>query len=124
MLIKPTYDKSYVIQFERGKDVQTTQVVDTTEEQLVQLIMHTMKGRFTNAAFQRELNETKKTVGTDTKAAMKLIREVSHKYPSVCIKLFVHTLTSHKLCRKFPHVYNLSPRQARIEIEKAIRNNN
>ena len=32
MRIKPTYEKSYLIRYSRGQDVQTTEVVDANAE--------------------------------------------------------------------------------------------
>ena len=99
MLIKPTYDIFYRIVYTRGKDKQTTDVVETTTEQLSDLIFSSIKS---------------KTNHPEGKSGL---------IPSTNVQLWKYDNTTKKsrLCREFPKVFNQSPRQVRIGIEKAIK---
>lgn len=99
MLIKPTYDKFYRIIYTRGKDKQTTDVVEATEEQVKDLVTLVIKGRTFHPAGK------------------------SGVIPSTNIQPWEYNCLTkqNRLCREFPKVYNLSPRQVRIGIEKAIK---
>lgn len=108
MRIKPTYEKSYLIRYSRGKDVQTTEVVDATAEDVRVLICNTMKGHFTHP--QAKVAATKIVV-----------LEVDHVRKKSSISKFVYTNKGRDFEKDFVLVFNLSPRQVRIEIEKAIR---
>lgn len=102
MLIKPTYDKFYRIIYTRGKDKQTTDIVDATEDQVKDLIMVVIKGRTFHPAGK------------------------SGVIPSTNVQLWEYNnLTKqNKLCREFPKVYNVSPRNVRTTIEASVRSNN
>ena len=108
MRIKPTYEKSYLIRYSRGKDVQTTEVVDATAEDVRVLICNTLKGHFTHP--QAKVAATKIVV-----------LEVDHVRKKSSISKFVYTNKGRDFEKDFVLVFNLSPRQVRIEIEKAIR---
>ena len=108
MRIKPTYEKSFIIRCSRGKDVQTTEVVDATAEEVRILISNTLKGHFTHP--QAKVAATKIVV-----------LEVDHVRKKSSISKFVYTNKGRDFEKDFVLVFNLSPRQVRIEIEKAIR---
>lgn len=98
MLIKPTYDKFYRIVYTRGKDKQTTDIVEATEEQVKDLVTVVIKGRTFHPAGK------------------------SGVIPSTNVQLWEYnSLTKQtRLCREFPKVYNQSPRNIRTKIEKAV----
>lgn len=98
MLIKPTYDKFYRIVYTRGKDKQTTDIVDATEDQVKDLVTVVIKGRTFHPAGK------------------------SGVIPSTNVQLWEYnSLTKqNRLCREFPKVYNQSPRNIRTKIEKAV----
>ena len=108
MIIKPSYEKSYLIRFSRGKDVQTTEVVDATAEDVRVLICNALKGHFAHP--QAKVAATKIVV-----------LEVDHVRKKSSISKFVYTNKGREFEKDFVLVFNLSPRQVRIEIEKAIR---
>jgi hypothetical protein len=98
MIIRPTFDKSYLIICERGKDTQKLEVVEATEKEVLEVIGHALLGRFTHPE-----------------------AKTGH-IPSTCVKVWTldHVQHQKRLCRKFPHVYNLSPREVRLKIETQI----
>lgn len=98
MIIRPTFDKSYLITCERGKDSQKLEVVEATEKEVLAVIAHALQGRFYHP-------EAK-----------------TGNIPSSCVKVWAldHVQHQKRLCRKFPHVYNLSPREIRLKIETQI----
>lgn len=108
MKIKPTYEKSFIIRCSRGKDVQTTEVVDTTAEEVRNVICNSLKGHFAHP--QAKVAATKIVV-----------LEVDHVRKKSSISKFVYTNKGRDFEKEFVLVFNLSPRQVRIEIEKAIR---
>ena len=108
MKIKPTYEKSFIIRCSRGKDVQTTEVVDATAEDVRVLICNTMKGHFAHP--QAKVAATKIVVV-----------EVDNIKHQTAISKFVYTKNGRDIEKDYVLVFNLSPRQVRIEIEKAIR---
>lgn len=110
MRIKPTYDKSYLIRYSRGKDVQTTEVVDTNPEEIRILICNSMKGRMTHPLAQVAVTKI-------------VVLEVDHVRNVSSISKFIYTKDGRDQKRDYVLVKNLSPRQVRIEIEKAIRIN-
>ncbi len=108
MKIKPTYDKSFLIRCSRGKDVQTTEVVDATAEEVRTMVCNSLKGHFAHP--QAKVAATKIVV-----------LEVDHVRKKSSISKFVYTNKGRDFEKEFVLVFNLSPRQVRIEIEKAIR---
>ena len=108
MKIKPTYDKSFLIRCSRGKDVQTTEVVDTTAEEVKTLVYNSLRGHFAHP-------EAK------VAATKIVVVEVDHIKNKSNISKFVYTKNGRDFAKDFVLVFNLSPRQTRIEIEKAIR---
>ena len=100
MLIKPTYDKFYRIVYTRGRDKQTTEVVDATSRQITDLIKKVAKGRLTHPEAR------------------------TGRIPSTNVKVYVVNGNTNLawLCNEFAHVYNLSPREVRLRIEEAIDN--
>ena len=108
MKIKPTYDKSFLIRCSRGKDVQTTEVVEATAEDVRVLISNCLRGHFAHP--QSKVAATKIAV-----------LEVDNIKKKSGISKFVYTRNGRDFEKDFVLVFNLSPRQVRIEIEKAIR---
>lgn len=105
MRIKPTYDKSYLVRYRRGKDLQTTEVVDTTWVQLQGIISETFKGRTGN-------------VFTNAQPTTVEVIELDHA--THCSQLMTFSLPKGGTMRSI-RINNLSPREVRIRIEKAIR---
>ncbi len=108
MKLKPTFEKSYLIRFSRGKDVQTTEVVDATAEEVRVLICNCMRGHFAHPK-------------TKIDATKIVVLEVDHVRKKSSISKFVYTKNGKDFEKEFVLVFNLSPRQVRLEIEKAIR---
>lgn len=108
MRIKPTYEKSFIIRCSRGKDVQTTEVVDTTAEEVRVLISNSLKGHFAHPEAR-------------VAATKIVVVEVDHIKNKSNISKFVYTKNGRDFVKDFVLVFNLSPRQTRIEIEKAIK---
>lgn len=111
MRIKPTYDKTYMIRCSRGKDVQTTEVVDTNPEEIRILICKCMSGRMTHPLSQIAVTKI-------------VVLECDHVRKVSNISKFIYTKDGKDQMRDYLLVKNLSPRQVRIEIEKAINNSN
>ena len=111
MRIKPTYDKTFIIRYSRGKDVQTTEVVDTNPDDINILICKSMKGRMTHPLAQIAVTKI-------------VVLEVDHIRNVSSISRFKYTKDSKEQVRDYVLIKNLSPRQVRIEIEKAINSNN
>lgn len=112
MQIKTIYPKTYVISYRRGKDLQTTEVVDATEEEVFVLISKTFKGRFAHPKNSNGFVPATKiqVIEIDN------IRQVTHVCP------FRYTMDEKSFERPFSLVWNMSPRQVRLELEKAIKN--
>lgn len=108
MRIKPTYEKSYLIRYSRGKDVQTTEVVEATAEDVRVLITDCLRGHFAHPQ-------------TKVAATKIVVLEVDNIKKKSGISKFVYTRNGRDIEKNFVLVFNLSPRQVRIEIEKAIR---
>ena len=111
MRIKPTYDKTFIIRYSRGKDVQTTEVVDTNPDDINILICKSMKGRMTHPLAQIAVTKI-------------VVLEVDHIRNVSSISRFKYTKDSKEQVRDYVLIKILSPRQVRIEIEKAINNSN
>ena len=111
MRIKPTYDKTFIIRYSRGKDVQTTEVVDTNPDDINILICKSMKGRMTHPLAQIAVTKI-------------VVLEVDHIRNVSSISRFKYTKDGKEQVRDYVLIKNLSPRQVRIEIEKAINNSN
>lgn len=110
MQIKTIYPKLYVISYRRGKDVQKTEVVDAKEEDVLVLISKTFKGRFAHPNNDGLIPATKVQV-----IELDNIRRKTHVCP------FHYTKDEKSFERPFVLVGNMSPRQVRLELEKAIR---
>ena len=108
MRIKPTYEKSFIIRCSRGKDVQTTEVVDTTAEEVRNVVCNSLRGHFAHP-------EAK------VAATKIVVLEVDHVRKKSSISKFIYQNKERVIEKDFALVFNLSPRQVRIEIEKAIR---
>lgn len=113
MKIKPTYKKSYVIRYKRKNDVQSTEVVDTTGDDVLSLISDVFDGRFA-----RPVTRSKEALLTQVSVVeLDNVRKQSNRL------LFAYYSSGKVVARvPFALVRNLSPREARIAIEKAIKN--
>lgn len=112
MIIRPTYSKSYLIRYSRGKEVQTTEVVDTTTSEIDGLIKELFKGRFSHSGRSGRVVPT-----TNVQ-----VIELDHIKKSSRLCGFSYTKNGELHLRSGVHICNLSPREVRIELEKAIRN--
>lgn len=111
MQIKPIYPKSYIVRYIRGKDEQATEIVDTNADEVHGLITETFKGRFA---------QPRNSTGNVPYTIMQVVvLDNIHKRSE--ISQFTYTKNGKDFKRPFVRIYNLSPREARIEIEKAIR---
>lgn len=99
MQIKTADAKTYIIRYERGKDVQKTEITDTTEDMISGMICGVISGR---------------TYHRDARTGL---------IPFVSVKLYENNTGSGRmrLCRTYPRIFNLSPREVRIRVEKAVR---
>ena len=91
--------------------MQKTEIVETSKEQVFGIISETLRGRFTHAGIQ----------GAKDVVEM-LVMKSKIPYVSIQVWEIDNRKNTSVLCRTYPHVYNLSPRQVRINIELAIRN--
>ena len=111
MRIKPIYDKFYQIRCRRGKDVQTIEVVDATEEEIHRLVANTFRGR---------LSHPKNTDNFVPATQVQVVElDGMSKQSRVCC--FTYTKGSNLFSRPYANIYNLSPREVRIQLEKEIR---
>ena len=101
MLIKPTYDKFYRIIYTRGKDQQTTDIVDATASQVEELVWCVIKG--------------KTSCPKDKQGVV----------PSTNVQIWRYDTRQNQkhLCRTFLKVYNQSPRNIRMKVEHSVRSN-
>lgn len=114
MQIKPFYEKSFIIRLKRGKEVQATEVVDATEGEVHVLITNTFKGRFTSP----------RKTGNVIPATQIQVIEIDNQKRKSRISFFRYTKAEKTVEHPFAYIANLSPRQVRIEIEKAIKASN
>jgi len=111
MKIKPTFPKSYLVRFKRGDDIQTTEVVETTEEEIRTLIVGTFKKRILYPSARRY--STRQT-------AVQLVElDYNTKQRHICNFIYTHKGKDEEM--PLALIENLSPREARIEIEKSIK---
>lgn len=114
MRLKPTFSKSYLIKYERKTDVQTTEVVETSWQELRTLIAKTFQGRF---------KQYSKPGGGFVPATYIKVLELDHTTKTKKYLDFIIAKDG-RVCKKNRvAVFNLSPREVRIELEKAISNN-
>ena len=111
MRIKPVYKKSYIVRYRRGKEVQSTEIVDATEKDVHELIFQTFKGRFRHPQHSE---------GYVPSTQLQVI-ELDNIKKQTRVSCFSYTKNGKDFTRPFAYVYNLSPREVRIELEKAIR---
>ena len=111
MQIKTVSPKTYVISYRRGKDIQTTEVVEATEDEVHVLISNTFKGRFAHP---------KNSTGGIPATKIQVI-ELDNIRQTRRVSPFRYTKDNKNFERPFALVWNLSPRQVRLELEKAIR---
>ena len=109
MRIKPKFDKTYLIRYSRSRDVQSTEVIETTWAQLHTLIADTFKDRFLRPA----------TAGRASATKIQVV-ELDNVNKKSRLLEFVHTKDGRDFSRTYAMVYNLSPREVRIRLEKQI----
>ncbi len=110
MRIKPTFQKSYLVRFKRGDDIQTTEVVETTEEEIRTLIVTTFKKRLLYPSAMRYSTQ---------QTAVQLV-ELDYIAKQRRFLNFIYTRKGKDEEIRLALIENLSPREARIELEKAI----
>lgn len=111
MQIKPIYPKSYIVRYIRGKDEQATEIVDTNADEVHGLITETFKRRFAHPK-NKDCNVPYTTIQ---------VIVLDHIYKRSNVSQFTYTKNGKDFKRPFVRIYNLSPREARIELEKAIK---
>ena len=109
MKIKPTWSQTYLVRYMRGKESQYTELVDTDEGEVHRLIASTFRGCFTSP---REEN------APFTKIQVLVIDNVERRNR---ISFFTHTKNGEQRVHPYAFIKNKSPREIRIEFEKAIR---
>ena len=104
MLIKPIYETSFLFKYRRGSDEQMTEVIDTTEAEVIDLFESTFKDK--KAAF---IADSRRMTATE-----------------ITVLQINHTNNTIQICKfgKSTHLFipNLSPREVRLSIEKKIKN--
>lgn len=91
-----TYGMEYIVYLRRGDDTQTVEIVEATgDKEVTDLIGNTYKGRFTDESGKAPF----------VKVLVKRVDRVKKTAEIVCKR----------------RVFNLSPRNARIELENAVR---
>lgn len=111
MRIKPTFSKSYLVRYKRGKEVQKTEIVDASEQDVHALICHTFRGR---------MGQPKNTDAFIPTTQVQVI-ELDNEKKQSRISNFSYSKNGKDFIRTSVYVRNLSPREVRIELEKAIR---
>lgn len=111
MEIKPFYEKSYIVKFKRRKDEQNTELVNTDGNEVISTIVNLFDGKFVNPA-SRNTNGATKIV----------VSECDHVNHVVCSVPFVYKIGGTERMLSYSLVGNMSPRQARIALEKHIKN--
>lgn len=91
--------------------MQSTEIVDATEKDVHELIYQTFKGRF---------RHPKNTEGFVPSTQLQVI-ELDNIKKQTRVSCFSYTKNGVDFVRPFAYVYNLSPREVRIELEKAIK---
>ena len=112
MRLRPTFKKSYLIKYERKTDVQTTEVVDTDWIELRALIAKTFQGRFKQYSNMGG--------GGFVPATYIKVLELDHTTKTKKYLDFIITKDDREYKKNRVAVFNLSPREVRIELEKAI----
>lgn len=111
MEIKPFYEKSFIVNFKRGNDEQKTELVNTDGNEVISTIVNLFDGKFVNPASR------------NTNGATKIIvSECDHVNHIVCSVPFVYKRGGTERRLSYSLVGNMSPRQARIALEKQIKN--
>lgn len=113
MRIKPTFDRSLLVTYSRGNDVQHTEIVDSTSEDLNILITEVFKGRFVSPRKGGVIPVTKIQV-----MELDNVRKTKRMYQ------FRYTRGGSDSRHPCAYVGNMSPRQVRIELERAINSMN
>lgn len=91
-----TYGMEYIVYLRRGNDTQTVEIVEATgDKEVTDLISNTYKGRFNDESGRAPF----------VKVLVKRVDRVKKEAEVVCKR----------------RIFNLSPRNARIELENAVR---
>lgn len=110
MEIKPFYEKSFIVNFKRGNDEQKTELVNTDGNEVISTIVNLFDGKFVNPA-SRDTNGATKIVVTE----YDYVNHIECRIPFIYKKGGTERRLSYSL------VSNMSPRQARIALEKHIK---
>lgn len=111
MEIKPFFDKTFQVKYKRGNDEQNTELVNTDGNEVISTIVNLFDGKFVNPASK------------NTKGATKIVvLECDHVNNIVCSVPFVYKRGGTERMLSYSLVGNMSPRQARIALEKHIKN--
>lgn len=115
MKIKPNYQTSFIVCFKRGKDIQKTEIVEATQEDIRVVINKTFKDRFLPPK-DKESHKFKKGVPFTEITFIELdnVKKISR------VGTFCYTSKGKEIVRNHALVYNLSPREVRIRLEDAI----
>lgn len=91
-----TYGMEYIVYLRRGDDTQTVEIVESTgDKEVTDLVESTFKGRFFDKSGKAPF----------VKVLIKRVDRVKREAEVVCKR----------------RIFNLSPRNARIELENAVR---
>lgn len=112
MKIKPIYEKSILVKFRRGDNVQSTEIVEANWEQVHTLIANTFVDRV-----KKPISEKNVPV---TRIWMMELDHIKHQVKKIPFK---YKDNKKEFEKPYVLVFNISPREARIQFEKAINNN-
>lgn len=115
MKIREVFCTSYMIKYIRGNDVQSTEVVDTTADEILSMVAETLKDRLSYPKFGNRGN---------FKMTRVEVVELDHVMKKSSLLPFVYYRKEKTMKVPYALVDNISPRETRIRLEKAIRNLN
>lgn len=110
MEIKPTFDRTYLVRYSRGNDVQTTELVNTDAKEVLNLVLTLFSDRMVHPHYMKDNLATRITV-KELDNVKKWSRQI----------LFQYTKNGHDFDNPYMLVKNFSPRQLRIELENQIK---
>lgn len=113
MKIREVFSTSYVIRYIRGNDIQSTEVVDTTADEILSMVAETFKDRL---SYPNMKNKGKTNMTT-----VKVV-ELDHLMKRSSLLKFVYYRSGRTMKLPYVLVENFSPRETRIRLEKAIKN--
>ena len=110
MRVKDANAKTYIVSCRRVMDEQKTEIVDTTEEELRMMIIDTFKNKFLHP-----MDRSRASSFTRVQ-----ITEIDRKRGRRRVCNFIYTRRGKDLEYPYVLIKHLSPRQIRLELEKAI----